>query len=227
MTSVVSLAEFRLTNHKMEAVPHLTAHRSRQRNINARSRADTLDRHIKAEVFRTPSYAYTPLLDYRTEWFEGVGFDPSAGDGRMIAEIVQRGNAGPHYLNDLRGEEEASILASVPNGRITIGDYLAKPVHPVVDFVITNPPFRLAVDFVKKARAHTTGPICILQSVAWQGTRKRSEWLKGAGLAYVLNLSRRPKWEVEIGEAHMNVYDYAWFVFLPDHDELPRMDWLL
>jgi hypothetical protein len=227
LTSVVSLADFRLTNHKMETVRHLAAPRSRQRNINARSRADTLDRHIKAEVFRTPAYAYTPLLDYCPEWFEGVGFDPSAGDGRMIAEIVQRGNVGPHYLNDLRGEDEALMRSNVQGAHVTIGDYLSKPTQPVVDFTITNPPFTLAVDFVKKARTHTTGPICILQSVAWQGTRKRSAWLKGAGLAYVLNLPRRPKWEVEIGKAPSNIWDFAWFVFLPEHHELPRMDWLL
>lgn len=119
------------------------------------------------------------------------------------------------------------MLGNVSGGRITIGDYLANPVQPVVDFTITNPPFRLAVEFVKKARSHTLGPVCILQSVAWQGTRKRSEWLKGAGLAYVLNLPRRPKWEVDVGETTMNVYDYAWFVFIPGYTDLPQMDWLL
>lgn len=118
------------------------------------------------------------------------------------------------------------MRVNVPEAHISISDYLSNPVQPVVDFTITNPPFTLAVDFVEKARSHTKGPICILQSVAWQGTQKRSDWLKRSGLAYVLNLPKRPKWEVDVGKAHSNIWDFAWFVFLPDHIELPRMDWL-
>lgn len=221
----VSLADFHLTNYKMETIPDLAKPLLKTRQRNIRPPAD-LDRLVKNEVYRTPATAFTPLLDYRPDWFEGVGFDPSAGDGRMIAEIVRRGNEGPHHLNDIRAEEEILMLTNVWNAHITIGDYLANPVQPVVDFTITNPPFTLAADFVKKARTHTTGPICILQSVAWQSTYKRSLWLKDSGLAYVLNLAKRPKWEVDVGEAPSNIWDFAWFVFMPDHDELPRMDWL-
>jgi hypothetical protein len=84
----------------------------------------------------------------------------------------------------------------------------------------------MAVDFVKKGREHVTGPIFILQSVSWQGTAKRSQWMKSSGLAFVLNLARRPKWEVDVGVAHSNIWDFAWFVFLPGYTDLPQMDWL-
>ena len=201
---------------------------ARLKNINTASATpeEILERNTKNEVYRTPAYSYLPLLDYNPSWFEGVGFDPSAGDGRMMAEIAKRGNAGPHYLNDIRAEEEVLMRANLPDAHITIGDYLWDMNPPEVDFMITNPPFTLAVDFVKKARTHTKGPIFILQSVSWQGTRKRSQWLKKSGLAYVLNLAARPKWEVDVGTAHSNIWDFAWFVFLPDYNELPRMDWL-
>lgn len=180
-------------------------------------------RHAKFETFRTPDYSYKPLFDYRPEWFEGIGFDPSAGDGRMLAEVMKRGNAGPHHLNDIR-EEERPALELI--GHTTIGDYL-KMEPPVVDFMITNPPFTKSVDFVVKARTHVKGPICILQSISWQGTQKRSDWLRKSGLAYVLNLPVRPKWEVDgAASAPSNIWDFAWFVFLPDYKELPRMDWL-
>lgn len=186
-----------------------------------------LERNTKAEVYRTPAYSYLPLFDYNPDWFKGVGFDPSAGDGRMMAEIARRGNPGPHFLNDIRHEEEALMRANLPDAHISIGDYMNDMDPPKADFMITNPPFTLAVDFVKKARTHVSGPIFILQSVSWQGTRKRSVWLKQSGLAYVLNLPVRPKWEVDVGVAHSNIWDFAWFVFLPDHTDLPRMDWLL
>ncbi len=201
---------------------------ARLKNINVNTDADILERNTKNEVYRTPDYAFKPLFDYRPDWFTGQGCDPSAGDGRMLAEIVRRGNTGPHYAADIREEEEALMRANLPEDtQIEIGDYLWNMDVPDCDFMITNPPFTLAVDFVKKARTHTRGPIFILQSVSWQGTNKRSRWLKEeSGLAYVLNLSRRPKWEVDVGTAHSNIWDFAWFVFLPDYRDLPRMDWI-
>lgn len=177
------------------------------------------------EVFRTPEYAYKPLFDYQPKWFTGRGFDPSAGDGRMIREIIRRGNPGPHFLNDIREEE---MPALVDCGEATICDYLAMADPPACDFMITNPPFTKAVEFVQKARMHVSGPICILQSTRWQSTQKRSMWLRTAGLALVLNLPRRPQWEVDSGDVvRNNVMDFAWYIFLPDHDGRPEMDWLL
>lgn len=194
-------------------------------NINT----NVLERNTKTETYRTPAYSYTPLLDYRPEWFVGSGFDPSAGDGRMIAEIINRGNQSTHYANDIREEELPKMKAVFGDAdvRTTIGDYLADPKPPEANFFITNPPFTLAVDFIKKAQTHIKGPICILQSVAFQGTAKRSAWLKTSGLSYVLNLPKRPKWEVDVGVTHSNIWDFAWFVFLPGYDGLPQMDWLL
>jgi transcriptional regulator with XRE-family HTH domain len=198
--------------------------KARLNNINRKALSDRLTR---TETYRTPSYSFTPLLDYRPDWFSGRGCDPSAGDGRMLREIAARGNDGPHWANDLREEEEALMRRALPSSAtITVGDYLAVADPPQADFLMTNPPFTLAMDFVQKARSHIRGPICILQSVAWQGTKKRSKQLREAGLAYVLNLPRRPKWEVDAGVAHSNIWDFAWFVFLPGYHQLPQMDWL-
>lgn len=188
-----------------------------QKSIRARTE--------RYEVFRTPAYAYTSLFDYCPEWFNGCGFDPAAGDGRMIREIIRLGNPGPHFVNDIRAEE-LTVLSGC--GQATIGDYLTISDPPACDFMVTNPPFTKAMEFVRKARTHVSGPICILQSTRWQGTQKRSEWLRTAGLAYVLNLPRRPQWEVDSGGiVKNNVMDFAWYVFLPDYAGLPKMDWLL
>ena len=188
-----------------------------RRNIRARAK--------RYEVFRTPAYCYELLFERHPEWFVGRGFDPAAGDGRMIREIVQRGNSGPHLLNDIR-EEELSKMAAC--GHASVGDYLTMIDLPACDFMITNPPFTKAVEFVEKARTHISGPICILQSTRWQGTQRRSEWLRTAGLTVVLNLARRPQWEVDTGEiVRNNVMDFAWYVFLPSYCGRPEMDWLV
>lgn len=209
--------------------PHMrlsraTHSKSRLVNINVCGQRTRLE---ASETYRTPRYSFIPLLDYCHEWFVGSGCDPSAGDGRMLQEIVARGNHGPHWANDIREEEAALMRAALPaSATVNVADYLAVMDPPPADFMLTNPPFTLAMDFVRKARTHVRGPICILQSVAWQGTLKRSRQLREAGLAFVLNLSRRPKWEVDVGKAHSNIWDFAWFVFLPSHEGLPQMDWL-
>ncbi|WOB78479.1 hypothetical protein [Brevundimonas nasdae] len=190
----------------------------------AEQSAPMLERHRELQVYRTPMEAFTPLLDYRPEWFAGRGFDPSAGDGRMIEEIVKRGNAGPHYLNEIRPEEWPK-LARV--GEVTIGDYRALDNPPEADFLVTNPPFRETDDFLAKARTHIKGPIILLQQAAWATTAKRATRLRGQGLAFILHLTKRPKWEMDGGaEPPGRFYGFSWFVFLPDYTGPVVTDWL-
>lgn len=185
---------------------------------------DLLERHRELQVYRTPMDAFTPLLDYCPEWFDGRGFDPSAGDGRMIEEIMRRGNPGPHALNEIRPEEWPRLARL---GDVTIGDYLAMEKLPEADFLVTNPPFKDTDAFIEKARTHVRGPIIILQQAAWATTAKRAARLRGMGLAYILHLTKRPKWEMDGGaKPPGRFYGFCWFVFLPDREGLPITDWL-
>lgn len=188
----------------------------------------TLDSRKLTQTYRTPPHAYQKLLDFRPDWFEGVGFDPSSGDGRMILEIITRGNRNRHIVNDVRTGEYAQLHRTFADHDVVIhlGDYLDMQAPPSADFLITNPPFSLAQQFVEKARDHITGPICVLQSIAWQATEARSRWFKTSNLAFVLNIAKRPRFEVDVGRAPNNIWDYAWFVFIPDHDTGVTMDWL-
>ena len=191
----------------------------RLRNIN-RSRAN------EHEVFRTPANTFEAILDHCPELFQGVGFDPSAGDGRMLAEIVRRGNVECQHANEIRPEERPALELALPSAVITIEDYLSMKRPPFADFLITNPPFTLSRKFVDKAHKHIAGPICILQSLAWLGSGERSRWWPSSGLESVYILSKRPKWELDIGAGTNNHYDYAWYVFQPGHRVPPAIEWI-
>ncbi len=192
--------------------------------MKSKSRKNIRARAKRYEVFRTPAYCYELLFDRHPEWFVGRGFDPAAGDGRMIREIMRRGNLCPHFINDIREEERPALIDC---GEATIGDYLTMVDPPACDFLVTNPPFTKAMEFVQKARTHVSGPICILQSIQWLGSQKRSAWFDNAGLAHMLILPRRPQWEVDSGDrVKSNVWDYAWFVFLPGRHQSPNTRWL-
>lgn len=184
--------------------------------------------HARTETFRTPSAPTDLLLAYVPHWFTGRGLDPSAGDGRMIREIIRRGNRNSHALCDIRSEERKA-WKDLKLCERHIGDYLDWTPSGKFDFLITNPPFVPSQHFVAKALHEVNGMICILQSLAFQGTAERSRWLKfESGLRYVLNLPTRPRWELDSGEKPTaNIWQYAWFVFEPGYSGLPQMDWLL
>ncbi len=183
------------------------------------------------ELFRTPRYAFEPLFDYAPEWFSGTIIDPSAGDGRMVALAVERGNTRLHLVGDISPDERARwaanpLLADVEQ---YVGDYLTEfRTEDMFDTLITNPPFTKAQAFVERAKEHVDGHICILQSVAWMGTQKRSRWLQnGSGLRWVLNLARRPRWEFDDnGGGASNIWDFAWYIFEPGYTGRPEVDWL-
>lgn len=180
--------------------------------------------HRAAEVYRTPRSAFTPLMNYRPDWFEGVGFDPSAGDGRMISEVVQRGNAGPHHLVEVRPEEWPKLARL---GEVTIADYLSIEEPAPADFLVTNPPFSLTDRFIEKAQTHVRGPIMMLQQSAWCQSKARSKRLKGAGLSHILHLRDRPQWEMDHGvEPPGRFFGFSWFVFQPGHTGPVITDWL-
>lgn len=180
--------------------------------------------HRAAEVYRTPKAAFTPLMDYRPEWFEGVGFDPSAGDGRMISEVIVRGNLGPHHLVEVRPEEWPKLARL---GDVTIADYLAIENPTPADFLVTNPPFSLTDKFIEKARTHVRGPIMMLQQSAWCQSKARSKRLRDAGLSHILYLRDRPRWEMDHGSKPPGrFYGFAWFVFQPGYTGDVVTDWL-
>lgn len=197
---------------------------------NIRGKVDVKNAAKSRELFRTPRYSFEPLFDYAPEWFAGDLLDPSAGDGRMIELAIARGNNGKHCLVDIACEEQERWRR---NPRLSgveqhVIDYLS--FHPIRRFgaLLTNPPFTKAMDFVNHAMTHVDGPICILQSVAWMGTQKRSRWLsEQSGLRWVLNLARRPKWEFDDGKGGAsNIWDFAWYVFEPGYTGSPQVDWL-
>lgn len=178
------------------------------------------------EVYRTPIYSLTPLLDYFPDWFLGDGYDPCAGDGRMMKEIHKRNPNSFFFMNDIREEEQHQML-QCPNSISTISDYLTIPDDqlPKVNWAITNPPFSKTVEFIDKLKTHCDGPVFVIQSMQFLGTKKRLEWFRQSGLTHILQLVRRPKWEVDDGVGMNNVYNFMWMVFEPDVDPKASIKW--
>lgn len=87
-------------------------------------------------------------------------------------------------------------------------DYL-QTTYPKVDFVITNPPYSLAQEFVDKAL--TEAPVVImLLRLGFLESNKRKEWLNENKPTSLIVLSKRPSFT---GDGKTDGSGYAWFVW--------------
>lgn len=192
-----------------------------------------MDELQKFETFRTPRRVYCELFDYAHKfWGNAQTFDPSAGDGRMIAELVRRGNNRRHAIADIRKSEKATWSRNklLVNTRKCSGNFLEYSMPTVYDAMLTNPPFSLSREFVTHALkfVRNDGVVCILQKLQWLGTQKRSEWLKHYSCLYkVLVIPYRICWEIDTRpDNKADNVEYAWYVFKKGYIGESKIDWL-
>jgi predicted RNA methylase len=183
------------------------------------------------EVFLTPRNGFIPLLDKLPSVFlDSPVLDPSAGDGRMVYEIILRGNSNDHLLNDIWPDAVATwnsnpVLSSCQKYNI---DFLELNISTEFPVLITNPPFTLATAFVEHAFALQCRDVFILQSLNWMATAGRTKFWTAGILHQLLVLPLRPKWELPNGgKTHVNnVTDYGWFWFKRGKHFPKRTEWL-
>lgn len=126
--------------------------------------------------FPTPPWAVRAL----TEWLVGYGVEPP---GLCCREPA----AGRGHMARALGEVFADVhqidIRDCGTGNLdTVADYLDEPFWPLVDWTITNPPFRLAERFIEHALGLSEKGVAMLV---------RTQFLEGVGRHGRL-FSRRP-----------------------------------
>jgi hypothetical protein len=117
----------------------------------------------------------------------------------------------------------------VEDGEGTRQDFLTAGPPAVPFSVVTNPPFKLAREFVERALTLNATKVAILFPVARLNAASR--WLVPLPLARVLLLTPRPSMPpgemILRGEKPQGGrFDYCWLVFAQGHDGWPTMVWL-
>lgn len=162
------------------------------------------------DYFPTPPWATRAFLRlmYERGWMqpEHTVHEPACGEGHMAA-----------VLADFFSEVQASDIH--PYGFGEVADYLNDAEKPSVDWVITNPPFNRAMDFVDTALNHPAAMVrtgvAMLVRLAWLESHKRYEFLHRNRPALVaLHSERVPmvkgRWDPKARSATA----YAWVVWL-------------
>jgi len=146
-----------------------------------------IEAHDSLDDFPTPPWATRALCGF----IAGLdGVDEPLGAMTVREPAANRG----HMVRPLReyfGYVEASDVHDYGAG-FEIRDYLFGDNPPMVDWTITNPPFRLAQDFIERAiETSLRGVAMIVRSAFLEGSTRHEELFSAHPPAYVLQLVDR------------------------------------
>ena len=137
-----------------------------------------------ADFYSTPAGAFAPLMPILPR---NVSYwEPACGDCRLFAWLTDEGFAA--------GGTDLAIG----------GDFLADKTTR--EFIITNPPFALAQEFVSHALRHSYETMMLLR-LNFLGSQKRRDWWQLNEPSALFVLSSRPDFTDGGGDS----CEYAWF----------------
>ena len=182
------------------------------------ARAALADR--KNDLYETPDVAIHALM--RVEKLPHHIWEPACGPGRIVKVLREAGHTV--WATDLVDYE-------CPDSESSIDFLMERQTRIDVEAIVTNPPFKLASEFV--AHALTLAPkVVMLLRLAFIESQRRSPILDTGHLARVhvfrkrLPMMHRANWFGP--EIHNSGMAFAWFVWDRAHKgptELHRISW--
>ena len=164
----------------------------------------------KSDFYETPYSMTSHLL--RVEEFDKslTVCEPACGAG-AISNILKK-----HWDNVIAYDIEKDFL-------LEYGNY---------DYIITNPPFSIAYEFVKKAKRIATKKFAFLLPLSYLHGKKRYDDIymdKTYGLKKVYVFTRYPMLGEPLrddGKYNTGMMVYAWYIFENHFSGSPTIDWL-
>lgn len=173
-----------------------------------RRKGDALDRY-DTPVADASRFIYRWKCDNGDEDFEGANvLEPAAGAGNILSVLEL---AFPNA--------RLNACDVAPRGeRIARLDFLEAEEFdtPQYDLIVTNPPFRLATQFLRRAMhcARDGGYVCFLLRAAFLESKARWNLLEEFPPKAVYFLRQRPKFTgPNSPDGGTDTAMYAWFVF--------------
>lgn len=181
--------------------------------VGTHSHADRGD-----DFYATPPEAVASLLAVESKWMpRGDIWEPACGDGAIVLPLRKAGfTVSATDLVD-RGCPNSFVLDF-------LGDY---PLRSGFGSVITNPPFKLAREFVEVGLQHADYVAMLLRLAFLEGGA-RKPWFQSSPLARVhvssrrLPMMHRDGWT---GPKAGSAVCHAWFVWDKRHEGRPNIQW--
>jgi len=126
------------------------------------------------------------------------------------------------------------VLEKVWNGNITAYDadvdFLSETGQ--YNYIVTNPPFSLAMEFIKKAKETATDKFALLLPLSYLHGKRRYDEVyndREYGLKHVYVFTRYPLLGEELredGKYRTGMMVYAWYVFENGYNNDPLIKWI-
>lgn len=149
-----------------------------------------------SDFYPTPPEATQALLNFLRIPEGTTVWEPACGEGHMV-EVLEKNN-----LN--------VIGTDIQTGT----DFLQADCPEDVQWIITNPPFSLAEDFIKKAAKCRVPFAMLLKSQYWHAA-KRVRLFFTITPSYVLPLTWRPDFLFKQRGSGAPLMDVIWCVWIP------------
>lgn len=152
------------------------------------------------DFYATPEKSFQPLLEHLPR--DVRFYEPAAGDGRLIRWLRDSRRAA--FGADLC-QSRMHYRALIATGKDFLQDRTRR------QFIITNPPFSLSLEFC--AHALTLAPeVMMLLRLNFLGAVKRRDWWRKHEPAALFVLSSRPSFgKNKHGKRGTDATEYAWF----------------
>ena len=164
----------------------------------------------KSDFYETPYSITSHLLEVEDFDKSLTVCEPACGAG-AISNILKK-----HWDNVVAYDIEKDFL-------LEYGNY---------DYIITNPPFSIAYEFVKKAKRIATKKFAFLLPLSYLHGKKRYDDIymdKTYGLKKIYVFTRYPMLGEPLrddGKYNTGMMVYAWYIFENHFSGSPTIDWL-
>lgn len=180
---------------------------------------------VENDFYATPKTAVEAILDEIQ--LEGSILEPAAGQGHISAVLREKYPDSEIVSTDLVHREEKFGI-SIAGGV----DFLHHNYGRKFDNVITNPPFKLAKEFIERALEVANGKVIMFAKIQLLEGQERREMFENTPLKYVyvfskrVNPMRNGEELDEKGKPWSSTMCFAWFVFEHGYTEEPIIRWL-
>lgn len=175
--------------------------------------------HDSLDDFPTPPWATRALCEFlRTQGWQLEqcrAREPAANRGHMAAPLAE-------YFAHVEASDVHDYGAGFP-----VRDYLWGDIPDPVDWTITNPPFRLAEQFIERALASSTcGVAMIVRAAFLEGVGRHERLFSITPPAHVLQFSERVVMHKgKLAPEGSTATAYAWIIWAPPEEDT-RLHWI-
>ncbi len=193
-------------------------------NTSTAVMARRIEPHDSLDFFPTPPWATRALVEHvikgalRQLPNDMTAWDPACGDGAML---------GP--LGESFRKVHASDIHDYDIGA-AVFDFLwpGSEVDREADWIITNPPFRLAAEFAHKAKDWATvGSALLVRTAFIEGKARYLDLFKPRPPIIVAPFVERvPMFKGKLDAKGSSATSYAWFVWKHGHQGPTSVVWI-